>query len=178
MLRRALPIFTLWLGLFTFATPAYAAKGWSWWGGDSTEKAQKKPFVPSYFLTVAPAIIVAHGAAPGVNVQLSAKVLRDAPLFVTVDLGPFFETGYYGGVVFPILFGAEYQFDLPGTTVHPLIGVNLGPVVYRYTVFGMLIRPGLNIDLAHNLQFNIETRLGAMGSAFVFMPVFGLRFQI
>lgn len=135
---------------------------------------------PAVFLTVAPAVLVMEGdGLPGLNFQLSTRIVRDVPLYLTADVGPFFHnTSYTFRVVVPILFGMDYQVEIAGSAVKPIFGVNLGPVVGSRVVFGMLFRPGVNIAIGRNISLNFEPRLGVIANSFAFMPQFGARFAL
>lgn len=112
------------------------------------------------------------------NLQLSGRPVRDLPLYLTGDTGPYFYTGYSFQVMVPILLGMDYHFQIPDSSIRPIFGVGLGPVIGSRVVFGMLFRPGLIFDIHRSVSLNIELRLGVIASSFAFVPQFGARFAL
>jgi hypothetical protein len=170
--------------LFVISTTTEAAP-YSGWGSSSSSSSSRESVRvggpgPAFYLTPSPGVIIGGGTGlPGFNLQFGAKVVRRLPLHVTVDAGPYFYSGYYGfRVAVPILFGADYEFFIPGSNVSFVAGVNFGPVVSSAVTFGMLFRPGINVSLERGLDFSFEPRFGVIGGFFAFVPQLGIRFWI
>lgn len=143
--------------------------------GTATTRGRSVPL----YLTVAPSIaIIESTGLPGLNLQLALCPVRDLPLYLTGDTGPYFYTGYSFQVMVPILLGMDYHIPIPDSKVRPLFGVALGPVIGSRVVFGMLFRPGVIFDLHKNISLNLELRLGVIASSFAFVPQFGVRFVL
>ncbi len=120
--------------------------------------------------------------AAGVNIGIAQRLEAATPLYIGAELGSFLTTGASTHVIFPLLGQAYYQLEFK-SVVHPLIGVMAGPVISTgendFTIdLGAFIRPGMNIELGRKAVLNLETRLGVIGSTFVFMPQVGAIFPI
>lgn len=134
-------------------------------------------------VNVAPAIMVTSGPAlPGVNLELTARIIRSVNLYGGVVSGGYFFTAETFGAVIPLLPTAYFEFS-PSPKVHPILGVALGPVIgagnsTTAVRFGMLFRTGMNIYLAPDIALNVEPRLGVIGSSFTFIPQLGATFAL
>jgi hypothetical protein len=164
------------LSVLTFLN-SYSAPHWM--PGSSKEKITTQN--PALWFTATPSFLVGnYFVAPGVNIQIAGRPVKDVPLNVTADMGTFFygAAGFTSGVILPILFGMEYEFTVNGSNIRPLLGVNFGPVISNGFAFGVLFRPGLNVGIGKGIFLNFEARMGAIASNFVFVPQFGVRFAL
>lgn len=175
---------------FAFISHRSIAAPYSGWGsnspasgyssGISREAVRTGGVGPSFYITPSPGVIIGGGTGlPGFNVQFGAKVVRRLPLHVTVEAGPYFYSGVYGfRLAVPVLFGADYEIHLARSPVSFIAGVNFGPVISSVVTFGMLFRPGINVNIDRGLDFNFEPRFGVLDGYFVFVPQLGLRIWI
>ena len=137
----------------------------------------------------APAVINIDGAIaifdntalPGVDIGIAGRI-ASAPLYLGGDLSLLFHAADPSFVIMPILGTLYYQFE-PYGAVHPLLGVLAGPVIstgggFSTVRMGVLMRPGMNIEIGRTAALNIEPRFGVLGDAFVFAPQVGATFAM
>ena len=127
-------------------------------------------------ISIGPAMYIPGGdtALPGFALSIATPATGDYPLYVGVDTGFYFATGAEFAGNIPVLATMYIEFA-HGSKVSPLMGVSAGPSFgvgrdARPAVFGMVFKPGLNISLSNSLSLNIESRVGVLGSTFVFLP--------
>jgi hypothetical protein len=127
-------------------------------------------------------LVVGGGQAlPGFDLGLSTRLASDAPLYIGADFGVYVSTASPSFALIPILGSLYYQFE-PYSSVHPLLGVLVGPTIstgggYSDVNFEALVRPGLNIALG-STSLNMEARFGVIGPNFVFAPQIGATFAM
>lgn len=129
-------------------------------------------------------LIVGGGnALPGIDLQVTARLSTSARLYGGGEFGLFFFSGTGGSaVVIPILASISTEFA-GSDKIHPMIGISLGPTLSTGSGFStarltFLINPGIRMDIGGATELNAQVRFGAMGSAFVVLPQFGISFAI
>jgi hypothetical protein len=133
--------------------------------------------------TVAGAFLTNGGtSAPGFTAGMARRLDADTPLYYGAEAGLYVATGTPSYLVIPLLANVHYLFQLD-SAVHPLVGVMAGPVFatgggLSAARFGLLFRPGVNIELGRSVALNVEARFGVIGSAGVFQPQLGVIFGI
>ena len=136
-----------------------------------TEAVVEQPLKTS--VNFGPSMLIpgAGSAYPGFALSFAIATNLEIPLYVGVDTGYYFETSpTYGGHL-PLMATMYAEFT-PASKIRPIIGVSAGPTfgISRPTVFGMLLKPGVNVHVTSSIEVNIESRVGVLGSTLVFMP--------
>jgi len=125
-------------------------------------------------------LIGGGAASPGVGIGFSTHISRTAPVYLGIDTGSYFHTSPFAWII-PIMPTIKYLF-FGNTALVPTLGLSLGPVFgigdYNSVSFGMLFKPGVQININRQLDFFFEPRLGVIGSIFTFDPELSAVFQI
>lgn len=121
-------------------------------------------------------------ALPGMNFTAVTTAAPGVPLYVGVDAGFFFNNDPKFNGVLPVLGTMYYEFPT-GASVRPVLGVCAGPVFglgdnQDSARFSMLIKPALNIHMAETVGLSIESKVGVIGSTFVYLPQISAHFTL
>ncbi len=132
-------------------------------------------------VTVDAALLSSSGVtSPGVTAGMSWRHNADTPLYYGGEVGVYFNSTP-SSVTIPLLAQAYYLFEID-SAVHPLIGAMIGPVFSTgpgsSAEFGLLFRPGVNVELGKSVALNAEARFGVIGGTGVFQPQLGVIFAM
>ena len=142
--------------------------------------------VANTVLSVGPSLHIngdANGKAlPGLNFTAVTTAAPGVPLYIGVDTGFFFDNDPKFNGVLPVLGTMYYEFPT-GAAVRPVLGVCAGPAFglgdnQHSARFAMLIKPGLNIHMAETVGLTIESKVGNIGSTFIYMPQIAANFTL
>ena len=128
-------------------------------------------------------VMLGGNALPGVDVQFTSRLNTSARLYAGVEVGFFFSSGTGStAAIIPILASLSTEFDL-STTVHPMLGISLGPTLstgggFSTARFTALFNPGVRFEIGGSTELNAQVRFGAVGSVFVVLPQLGVSFAI
>lgn len=146
-------------------------------------------------LSVGPSLALLNSTL-GVGINMSIAFHTGIPLYVGFDTGfhRWSESQSSDSVSIdatltsiPLLATAYYRFDIPGSTVHPFMGISLGPSINigsakisvsstsesgsaTKVFFEGLLRAGIDLDLASDFALSLEPKLGLLKDEFVFLP--------
>jgi hypothetical protein len=141
------------------------------------------PDTSSTVATVDGALMTGGGSAtPGLTAGWNWRHNDDTSLYYGADVGVFIDTGTPSFAVIPVMANAYYLFQAD-SPVHPLLGAMVGPVfstggAVSTVRLGLMVRPGVNIELGKSVALNAEARFGILDGAGIFQPQLGVIFGI
>lgn len=124
-------------------------------------------------------MIINGGASPGFDATAAVLLHDRLRLYVGGELGLYFHFSPFIMII-PVLPTVYFKFSA-GPQVTPRIGLGLGPAFQTRgsaAVFMFTIKPGIDWKVNSDMTVAIDLRLGSYDGTFIFVPNFGLVFNI
>jgi len=164
----------------------------------TSEQANVDPTTLSSRLSIGPGLGFLNGILGfGLNASwVINAATTEVPLFIGLDTGlhTWTESASSGLArldvsltSIPLLATGYFLFDIPASNIHPFLGLSIGPNVTigsaklsfggssasrsaTNVYFQALVRSGFEFDMAPDISFSIEPKLGLLDGEFVFLP--------
>lgn len=124
-------------------------------------------------------MIINGGASPGFDATAAFQVHDRLRLYLGGELGMYFHFSPFV-MIFPLLPTAYFKFSA-GPDITPRIGFGIGPAFQTRgsaAVFMFTIKPGIDWRVNNDFTLAIDMRLGSYDGTFIFVPNFGLVFNL
>ena len=125
-------------------------------------------------------LIGGGAASPGVGIGFHTHLTNSAPVYLGLDTGSYFHTSPFAWII-PLMPTIKYLF-FGNAMLVPTLGLSMGPVFglgdFNSISFGMLFKPGVQMNINRQLDIFFEPRFGVVGSTFIFDPEISAVFSI
>ena len=120
---------------------------------------------------------------PGFHFGIHTQLVEEIGLLAGVDFNAFFVSNQQASAVvlgtLPTVFFEWHATD----SIHPLLGIEIGPVfgvgdAAKALELAFLLKTGVNVDVTPLLAFNLELRMGVVGSLPSVIPHLGATFAL